>query len=79
MEPTAPVVETNPYGLEALWNNGGPIAQATLIILLAQERPKWFLASMVLFALPVLEVVTVASCTQVEPLSQRMRTVSRAA
>ena len=30
---------------------------ATLIILLAQERPKWFLASMVMFALPVLDTV----------------------
>jgi UDP-GlcNAc:undecaprenyl-phosphate GlcNAc-1-phosphate transferase len=28
---------------------------ATMIILLAQERPKWFLASMVMFALPVLD------------------------
>jgi UDP-GlcNAc:undecaprenyl-phosphate GlcNAc-1-phosphate transferase len=27
----------------------------TMIILLAQERPKWFLASMVIFALPVLD------------------------
>lgn len=32
-------------------------ACATLIILLAQERPKWFLASMVMFALPVLDTV----------------------
>jgi UDP-GlcNAc:undecaprenyl-phosphate GlcNAc-1-phosphate transferase len=30
---------------------------ATLIILLAQERPKWFLAAMVMFALPVLDTV----------------------
>ncbi|MEO6434530.1 MAG: MraY family glycosyltransferase [Tepidisphaeraceae bacterium] len=30
---------------------------ATMIILLAQERPKWFLASMVMFALPVLDTV----------------------
>ena len=29
----------------------------TLIILLAQERPKWFLAAMVMFALPVLDTV----------------------
>ena len=29
----------------------------TLIILLAQERPKWFLAAMVIFALPVLDTV----------------------
>ena len=30
---------------------------ATLIILLAQERSKWFLASMVMFALPVLDTI----------------------
>src|SRR5204862_1187666 len=30
---------------------------ATLIILLAQERSKWFLAEMVMFALPVLDTV----------------------
>jgi UDP-GlcNAc:undecaprenyl-phosphate GlcNAc-1-phosphate transferase len=30
---------------------------ATLIVLLAQERGKWFLASMVMFALPVLDTV----------------------
>ncbi|HYO09139.1 MAG TPA: MraY family glycosyltransferase [Tepidisphaeraceae bacterium] len=30
---------------------------ATLIILMAQERPKWFLAAMVMFALPVLDTV----------------------
>jgi UDP-GlcNAc:undecaprenyl-phosphate GlcNAc-1-phosphate transferase len=30
---------------------------ATLIILLAQERAKWFLAAMVMFALPVLDTV----------------------
>lgn len=30
---------------------------ATLIILLAQERSKWFLAAMVMFALPVLDTV----------------------
>jgi len=30
---------------------------AIMIILLAQERPKWFLASMVMFALPVLDTV----------------------
>ena len=30
---------------------------ATLIILFAQERPKWFLASMVMFALPVLDTL----------------------
>jgi UDP-GlcNAc:undecaprenyl-phosphate GlcNAc-1-phosphate transferase len=29
----------------------------TLIILLAQERPKWFLAAMVMFALPVLDTI----------------------
>ena len=30
---------------------------AMMIILMAQERPKWFLASMVMFALPVLDTV----------------------
>jgi UDP-GlcNAc:undecaprenyl-phosphate/decaprenyl-phosphate GlcNAc-1-phosphate transferase len=30
---------------------------ATLIILLAQEKPRWFLASMVMFALPVLDTL----------------------
>jgi len=30
---------------------------ATMIILLAQERGKWFLASMVMFALPVMDTV----------------------
>src|SRR5688500_3513482 len=30
---------------------------ATLISLLAQERPRWFLASMVMFALPVLDTL----------------------
>jgi UDP-GlcNAc:undecaprenyl-phosphate GlcNAc-1-phosphate transferase len=30
-------------------------ACATMIVLLAQEQPKWFLASMVMFALPVMD------------------------
>lgn len=32
-------------------------ACATTLILMAQERPKWFLASMVIFALPVLDTI----------------------
>lgn len=32
-------------------------ACATTLILMAQERPKWFLASMVMFALPVLDTI----------------------
>jgi len=44
MENTAPVTpETNPYGLEALWRDGGPIAQATLIILLIMSAVSWYI------------------------------------
>ena len=45
MEPTAaaaPVTE-NPYGLIALWNNGGPIAQTTLVILLIMSAVSWYI------------------------------------
>ena len=46
MEPTAaaPVVEnSNPYGIEALWHNGGPIAQTTLVILLIMSAVSWYI------------------------------------
>ena len=39
--PTTP--EENPYGLYALWHNGGPIAQATLIILLIMSAVSWYI------------------------------------
>ena len=44
MENTAPVTPTdNPYGIEALWRDGGPIAQATLIILLIMSAVSWYI------------------------------------
>ena len=39
--PTTP--EENPYGLYALCHNGGPIAQATLIILLIMSAVSWYI------------------------------------
>ena len=33
----------NPYGLTALWRDGGPIAQATLIILLIMSAVSWYI------------------------------------
>jgi biopolymer transport protein ExbB len=45
MENTAPVTTPadNPYGLTALWHDGGPIAQATLIILLIMSAVSWYI------------------------------------
>jgi biopolymer transport protein ExbB len=33
----------NPYGLTALWRDGGPIAQVTLIILLIMSAVSWYI------------------------------------
>jgi len=45
MEPTAvaPVENTNPYGFYALWNDGGPIARATLILLGIMSFVSWYI------------------------------------
>src|SRR4249919_407368 len=41
----APVTtsDESPYGLIPLWNNGGPIAQTTLIILLIMSAVSWYI------------------------------------
>jgi biopolymer transport protein ExbB len=41
MEPTAET--TNPYGLTALWRDGGPIAQTTLVILVIMSAVSWYI------------------------------------
>jgi biopolymer transport protein ExbB len=46
MEPTAaaPAIEsTNPYGIEALWAEGGPVGRTTLIILLIMSAVSWYI------------------------------------
>jgi biopolymer transport protein ExbB len=45
MDPTTAAVPevTNPYGLTALWRDGGPIAQATLIILVIMSAVSWYI------------------------------------
>src|SRR5687768_12649221 len=40
---TATPEAVNPYGLEALWTEGGPIAQVTLIILLIMSAVSWYI------------------------------------
>jgi biopolymer transport protein ExbB len=34
---------TNPYGLEALWHEGGPVGRSTLIILLIMSAVSWYI------------------------------------
>jgi biopolymer transport protein ExbB len=48
MEPTAaaaaaPAETTNPYGIEALWHEGGPVGRATLIVLLIMSAVSWYI------------------------------------
>jgi biopolymer transport protein ExbB len=46
METTAaaPAIQDhNPYGLEALWNEGGPVGRTTLIILLIMSAVSWYI------------------------------------
>ena len=47
MEPTVAVAAaaepTNPYGIEALWNEGGPVGRGTLIVLLIMSSVSWYI------------------------------------
>jgi len=44
MEPTAAAVSTdNPYGLAALWNNGGLMSQTILVVLLFMSAVSWYI------------------------------------
>jgi biopolymer transport protein ExbB len=39
----APVQPNNPYGVEALWNEGGPVGRGTLIVLLIMSAVSWYI------------------------------------
>src|SRR4029079_6077480 len=41
--PVAAAAAENPYGLQGLWQNGGPIAQTPLIILLIMSAVSWYI------------------------------------
>ena len=40
--PAAAVVEENPYGLSALWNQGDAVAKGTLLILVLMSMGSWY-------------------------------------
>src|SRR3569832_2667209 len=41
--PVAAAAAENPYGLQGLWQNGGHIAQTTLVILLIMSAVSWYI------------------------------------